>query len=474
MGKLTGRLWVSFTLFLITFIAYSSQIFVFWPWFGREVTVALLVSLGPFNLLVGLLLWNYYAIVNTDPGGVPSGWKPDRRWDAVYEVKKMGGPRYCQTCKEYKPPRAHHCKKCNRCVLRMDHHCPWVNNCVGHYNYAHFIRFLFLVDICCTYHIILMTKRAWAAFTVTSYMDDPSLVELVFIILNLVFCGPVLLCVGIFSLYHFYCVATNTTTIEGWEKDKVATMVKKGRIKEIKFPYHLGTFRNIRYIMGTNPLGLFSPQKHVNGDGLSFPVTDGAGKWFEFRNELPEKDIWPPKDPYRSLNPHKPAKALQRKFTLPEFPWTYGGNNFNPDLRPSNSELRRRTQAGLADDDSTLTAQPGAYSVPPYHASFSAGTDITMQSGPLLSSSSDLISSENDSDTHTTHANIEPGRRVRVRRGSEGWEVRPRSPESSPAWDADTWRPIGDKYNRYIPEESSDDESNIDEEMDHGVNSGDM
>ena len=50
-------------------------------------------------------------------------------------------------------------------------------------------------------------------------------IELVLIILNLD------------SLYHFYCLATNTTTIEGWEKDKVATLVRRGKIHEVKFPY---------------------------------------------------------------------------------------------------------------------------------------------------------------------------------------------------------------------------------------------
>ena len=27
-----------------------------------------------YSLLVGLLLWNYYAVVNTDPGSVPPGY----------------------------------------------------------------------------------------------------------------------------------------------------------------------------------------------------------------------------------------------------------------------------------------------------------------------------------------------------------------------------------------------------------------
>jgi len=46
---------------------------------------------------------------------------------------------------------------------------PWVNNCVGHYNYAHFIRFLLLVDVSCTYHLVLMVLRTNDA--VNSYVS---------------------------------------------------------------------------------------------------------------------------------------------------------------------------------------------------------------------------------------------------------------------------------------------------------------
>ena len=36
---------------------------------------------------------------------------------------------------------------------------PWTNNCVGHFNYGHFIRFIFWVDVACTFHFILLIKR---------------------------------------------------------------------------------------------------------------------------------------------------------------------------------------------------------------------------------------------------------------------------------------------------------------------------
>jgi hypothetical protein len=40
-----------------------------------------------------------------------------------------------------------------------------------------------------------------------------------------------------FSFYHLYLAAGNFTTIEGWEKDKVATLVRRGKISDIKYPY---------------------------------------------------------------------------------------------------------------------------------------------------------------------------------------------------------------------------------------------
>ena len=49
MGRLLGRVWVAFTTSLIAFISYSSQIFVIWPWYGRELSVELLQLLLPFK-----------------------------------------------------------------------------------------------------------------------------------------------------------------------------------------------------------------------------------------------------------------------------------------------------------------------------------------------------------------------------------------------------------------------------------------
>ncbi|KAF8215863.1 zf-DHHC-domain-containing protein [Mycena galopus ATCC 62051] len=286
MAGILGRLVVNFVLLLICFIAYSSQIFIIWPWYGRVVSVQLLTLLVPFNLLVGMLLWNYFLCVTTDPGRVPENWKPDTHADG-YEVKKLtGGPRYCRYCERPKPPRTHHCRQCGCCVLRMDHHCPWINNCVGHFNHGHFVRFLFYVDVACSYHAAMVTRRVYSSLG-ARYWDEPDSVELVFIILNYVACIPVLMAVGAFSLYHFNALMNNTTTIEGWEKDKAATMVRRGTIREVKFPYNIGRRRNIESILGKNPW-LWCWPSVTPGSGLKYELTEDDGKWVQM-TKIPQE-----------------------------------------------------------------------------------------------------------------------------------------------------------------------------------------
>lgn len=93
MGKLIGRIFVCFTIVLISFNGYSSQLFIIWPWYGREVSVDLLKLLIPFkyvcstlsackqirpergrSVLLAMLWWNYYLSIVTDPGRVPPQW----------------------------------------------------------------------------------------------------------------------------------------------------------------------------------------------------------------------------------------------------------------------------------------------------------------------------------------------------------------------------------------------------------------
>ncbi|KAH9849211.1 palmitoyltransferase PFA4 [Lenzites betulinus] len=427
MGRLTGRLFVFFTTALISFIAYSPQIFVIWPWYGREFSIELLELLVPFNIFVGLLLWNYALCVRTDPGGVPPHWQPDPNDANGYEVKKLTkGPRYCRSCECYKPPRAHHCRQCKRCVLRMDHHCPWVNNCVGHFNYGHFVRFLFYVDLACSYHLAMITRRVWYS---TSFWDEPSGRELIFIVLNLATCIPVLLAVGIFSLYHFYALLGNSTTIEGWEKDKVATLVRRGRIREIKFPYNLGMRKNIDSMLGSNPMMWCCPTV-PQGNGLKYPLAQGDDSAGE---------EWPPRDPEAYTYPEADPNY---RFQLPPSPWTFDNGDLNPELRPSTTR-RRRTPTG---------APPPAprAPVPPYHPDYD--NDSGTAAYPAMESDDDY-----DEDEYTENAAGRP--REFVRRGSEGYEARPIDRETMLRRYVEDRTAEPGRYQLYVPSPPSEPDS---------------
>ena len=171
----------------------------------------------------------------------------------------------------------------------------------------------------------------------------------------------------------------------------------------------------------------------------------------------------------RAPNPHIPGKPTrkQKKFKLPDSPWTYGGTGFNPDLRPSNSaRLRSRTDPQREDKDDD--AQPlGVSNVPPYHPSFNTAPGPGAATLGLGSTSSESESESESSGGSSDGFGPPPdaSKEVELRLGDEGWEVRPR-PFGQSAEEMEGWRNgIGqrlaspDRYQRYIPEGSSAEEN---------------
>jgi len=315
-----------------------------------------------------------------------------------------------------------------------------VNNCVGHFNYGHFVRFLFYVDVACSYHLAMVTRRVYSA---TQYWEDISGSELIFIILNFATCIPVLLAVGAFSLYHFWSLMGNTTTIEGWEKDKVATLVRHGKIQEMKFPYNLGIKRNICSVLGDSPL-LWCWPTITPGTGLKYQLAEG---------DDPNAEPWPPQDPTKvdALGEADP----NYKFTLPPSPWTYENGSLNPQLEPSSARKRSTSQRRLK------SAVQGPYSsLPPYHPDYN---DPQADTAYSISSASSSSGEEFEDEFGRRIA----GGSVRVRRGSEGYEVK------SADRDAMLRRFVEDRthepgrYQRYVPEPSS--ESEPEDEMEDSL-----
>jgi palmitoyltransferase len=281
-----------------------------------DALVALAVLLL-FHFLLVMLLWSYFSVVFTDPGGVPPNWRPDVDEEraetaplSTTELSDTGSPRirYCRKCNQLKPPRCHHCSVCGRCVLKMDHHCVWVVNCVGALNYKFFLLFLFytfletaLVTLSLLPHFIAFfsdveipgTPGALATTFLTfgkyilcsSFFPFNSFawkkiedtlwklsLSLSLAVLNLAFTLSVL---G-FMIMHVSLVSGNTTTIEAYEK-KTTPFWK----------YDLGRKRNFAQVFGNNKWYWFIPSYSEEDlriipalQGLDYPVRsdfDGQG-----------------------------------------------------------------------------------------------------------------------------------------------------------------------------------------------------
>ncbi|CAL3971068.1 unnamed protein product [Diplocarpon coronariae] len=74
----------------------------------------------------------------------------------VFVCELDGKPKWCSSCQNWKPDRAHHDSSSGRCIRKMDHFCPWVGGPVGESNMKFFIQFNFYVAFYCLHLIVVM------------------------------------------------------------------------------------------------------------------------------------------------------------------------------------------------------------------------------------------------------------------------------------------------------------------------------
>lgn len=250
-----GSIMILLVLGVIGITYYAVVIATYGPSLaGGSDAVGILTSflvLVLFHCLLVMLLWSYFSVVLTDPGGVPPNWKPaldeesgEGDTDQLTASEFTSLPvdtvhptiRLCRKCNQLKPPRCHHCSVCGRCVLKMDHHCVWVVNCVGAFNYKFFLLFLFYTFLETT----LVTSSLLPSFI--SFFGDEEMpvsagsLAIIFLAfaLNLAFALSVL---G-FLIMHISLVLRNTTTIEAFEKITP------------KWRFDLGRKRNFEQVFG--------------------------------------------------------------------------------------------------------------------------------------------------------------------------------------------------------------------------------
>lgn len=165
----------------------------------------------------------------------------------------------------------------------MDHHCPWTSNCVSHFTLPHFIRFLFYATVGMSYLETLLWQRGsfvWKNSHLpsvrepthsplqvangTKYMG-PTVGQLIHLFILLVVNGFTAFALGILLLRSLWTIGSNATTIETWEIERHATLVRRARalggylegpggirvyIKKQEYPYDIGIWANIKQAMG--------------------------------------------------------------------------------------------------------------------------------------------------------------------------------------------------------------------------------
>ncbi|EMD94305.1 hypothetical protein COCC4DRAFT_58294 [Bipolaris maydis ATCC 48331] len=348
---------------LILFLGYPSQYLLMQlepaPLSKNEIIAA--------NVILVLIFITYTQSVFVDPGTIPKDWnvggavKAEGKEGTGNEAEDVVGKsrKWCFRCEAAKPPRAHHCKECKRCIPKMDHHCPWTNNCVSHTTFPHFIRFLFYTTVGLSLletFIFTRLSYLWSNLDMPSSMG-PSPFQLAHLFTILMVNSLTLFILGILFLRNVWCLAVNTTTIEGWEIERHRTLLRRARqhggylpspdgtqqirIRKQEFPYDIGIWANIVQGMNSaNPIAWLNP----------FDATPSlaSGLAFETNGFESPGTVWPPPDPDRAYR--RNAKAVNvGAFQFAEAPEMSAEETIKAfKARQAEDALRRRGYGGQA------------------------------------------------------------------------------------------------------------------------------
>lgn len=195
-------------------------------------------------------------------------------------------------------------------------------------------------------------------------------------------------------------------------------------------------------------------------------ISGPGGRLPRSRDDVDPKvqDIWPPKDPTQYNENIGPRFAGDSPFTY--------GNNFNPHLEASNTQLRSRHQASRRAAEAEYENDDRLSTSTPSRESFSSNEYPDHHPGP----GDGYTDGEGEDEPDVVNGS------VRLRRGSEGWEVRPLSKEEIvsryiatrgledpvlPSQNPPSLDPIQQpgRYKRYVPEAYSSDGSDVDDSV---------
>ncbi|CCJ29721.1 unnamed protein product [Pneumocystis jirovecii] len=198
----------------------------------------------------GFCCWCYTATSFTFPGSPQNNngyiHIAPYNYFAFISVKQNGSPRFCNKCEALKPDRTHHCSICNRCVLSRNG------------------------------SSLSMISVNW--------------------ILLLVISGVFTITLGGFTIWHFFLVFRNLTTIEALKQTHYITnLLNYNHTSEsktdIRNAFDLGWKKNWNQVMGSNKILWFLPIANHLGTGESYPINhDVARKLYEYQQKT-DRDI---------------------------------------------------------------------------------------------------------------------------------------------------------------------------------------
>lgn len=216
-----------------------------------------------------------WSIYNTSGAGLPELYErkakepdtpppPPPPAEAILQRRRT-----CKWCQKIKPDRTHHCSRCQTCILRMDHHCPWINNCVGWKNHKYFFLTIFYAWI---YAIFVATTQIDTIALYTSLESDTShgvtMTGLWLLSGTEWLAGLLGIALSGYLPFVSYLLFNNKTTLEFCEQH----MPNDKKKFVAKTNWSQGCLRNIRLILGNNPLLWLIPiDNKTTENGCSFP-----------------------------------------------------------------------------------------------------------------------------------------------------------------------------------------------------------
>jgi palmitoyltransferase len=175
---------------------------------------------------------------NPDSPGLETFYRRD-----VFVCESDGRPKWCHSCRNWKPDRAHHSSELERCVLNMDHFCPWVGGMVAETSYKYFTQFVFYVScflaVCLAAGVYCLVHQKRETGSIDGQVIAAVVLSAFFAFFAIVM-----------SITAFRLVLLNITSVDSLRRDKVTQLA-------IRVP--LDTPTNERFHTVTYPLPHPSP-----------------------------------------------------------------------------------------------------------------------------------------------------------------------------------------------------------------------